>query len=174
MSSVGNIYFLIGPPVTISGETREASVSPCANKLIQKILFQQAFNEFSKFIGELKELHFRDWVILCPTQPVSKPPAHVLPLCLFFLSDEATIPSPPILHSFPLAPQLLPPTEPKCPVIKAFPTKIVLSPGEILLPAAERINILCPLNKQNRNNDAYLIRCLWEFNEVMCLPAPGL
>lgn len=103
MSSVGNIYVLMGPPVTISVETRGASVSPCANKPIQKILFQQAFNEFSKFIGELKELHFRDWVMLCPTQPVSKPPAHVLPLCLFFLSEEATIPSPPVLHTFPLS-----------------------------------------------------------------------
>lgn len=162
------------PPVTISGETRGASVSPCANKPIQKILFQQAFNEFSKFIGELKELHFQDWVILCPTQPIFIPPAHFLPLCLFFLSEEAIIPSPPILHTFPPASQPPPPTEPKCPMIKVFPTKMVLSPGGILLPAAKRINVPYHLNKQNKNNDAYLTRCLWEFNEVMCLPAPGL
>lgn len=130
MSSVGNIHFFMGPPVTISGETRGASVSPHANKPIQKILFQQAFNEFGKFIGELKELHFWDWVTLGPTQPVSKPPAHVLPLCLFFLSEEATMPSPPILHTFPLSSPTLPITKPKCPMIKAFPTKMVLSQEE--------------------------------------------
>lgn len=96
-------------------------------------------------------------------------------LCVssFWVRRPQYLPLPFTTH-FPLAPKPPPPTEPKCPMIKVFPTKIVLSPGGILLPATKRINVLYLLYKQNRNNDAYFTRCLWEFNEVMCLPASGL
>lgn len=59
------------PPVAISRETYGASVLLYADKPIQKILFQQAFHEFTQFIGELKSYSFESGGILCPPNLLS-------------------------------------------------------------------------------------------------------
>lgn len=82
------------PPITISGATQGASVSPCANKAILRILFGQAFHKLSAFIGDQKRVSLGR---VERVMPLSLPHSLFINLLLsscfwlFFLSEEPSV-----------------------------------------------------------------------------------